>query len=94
VVINGSILENPTKSQIFDRISDALTPSLHSTRSDFLAEPSLKLVYEALVSRKKGQSGPNREFKNSVACHDSSNSSPPFPIRESSPTREMKPSLV
>jgi hypothetical protein len=53
VVINETILENPTKNQIFDKVNETLTPSLRSSRSDFMAEPSSKVVYEALVSRTK-----------------------------------------
>jgi hypothetical protein len=51
VVINGAILENPSKNQIFDKVNDALTPTLRSSRSDFLKEPSSKLIYDALASR-------------------------------------------
>jgi len=54
VVINGTIhLENPTKNQIFDRVNETLTPSLKSSRSDFMAEPSSKIVYETLISKTK-----------------------------------------
>lgn len=53
VVINGTIsLENPTKNQIFDRVSEMLTPTLKSSRSDFMLEPSAKLVYETLAKTK------------------------------------------
>jgi hypothetical protein len=53
-VINGTVpLENPTKNQIFDRVNEMLTPSLKSSRSDFMLEPSSKLVYETLASKTK-----------------------------------------
>ena len=54
VVINGTIsLENPTKNQIFDRVNEMLSPSIKSSRSDFMAEPSSKLVYETIASKAK-----------------------------------------
>jgi len=53
VVINGTTtLENPTKNQIFDQVNESLTPSIKSTRSDFMLEPSSKPVLEAVTSRK------------------------------------------
>jgi len=51
VVINGAILENPSKNQIFDKVNDAITPTPRSSRSDFLTEPLSKLIYDALASR-------------------------------------------
>lgn len=54
VVINETIsLENPTKNQIFDRVNETLTPSITSSRSDFMVEPSHKLVSEALAAKTK-----------------------------------------
>jgi len=53
VVINGMVLENPTKNQIFDRVNETLTPSLRSSKSDFMIEPSSKVIYEALISKTK-----------------------------------------
>jgi hypothetical protein len=55
VVINGTMppLENPTRNQIFDRVNETLTPSLKSTKSDFMAEPSSRVVYETLMSKSK-----------------------------------------
>jgi len=54
VVINGVLpLENPTKNQIFDRVNEMLTPSLKSSKADFMLEPSSKLVYETISSKSK-----------------------------------------
>ena len=53
VINNEAILENPTKNQIFDRVNETLTPSLKSSRSDFMTEPSSKVVYEALESKSR-----------------------------------------
>jgi hypothetical protein len=61
-----------------------------STRLGGLSESTLRKPVQGRVP--PGPNPVSSQF-NRVA-HDSSNSSPPFPMRESSPTKEMKPSLV
>lgn len=49
VVIGGqSPLENPTKNQVFDHVNEMLTPTIKTTKADFMKEPSLGVVVEAL----------------------------------------------
>lgn len=54
VVVNKELyLENPTKSQILDRLNENLAPKISSTASVFHTEPSSKVVYESVVARIK-----------------------------------------
>ena len=50
VVIGGkTLLENPTKNQIFDHVNEMLTPAIKTTKTDFMKEPSWNLVVDALA---------------------------------------------
>ena len=52
VVIGGkTLLENPTKNQIFDGVNEMLAPRIESTKVDFMQEPSLSVVTKALATR-------------------------------------------
>lgn len=52
VVLGGkTLLENPTKNQIFDGVNEMLAPRIESTRIDFMKEPSLGLVTQALAAK-------------------------------------------
>ena len=52
VVIGGkTLLENPTKNQIFDGVNVMLAPKVESTKADFMKEPSLGVVTQALATK-------------------------------------------
>jgi hypothetical protein len=50
VVIGGKApLENPTKNQIFDHVNEMLTPTIETTKADFMKEPSWPVVVDAML---------------------------------------------
>lgn len=63
---------------------------------DLVVRPTVILAVQGMWVSAEGQGpvGIRGEQTTALPGHDSSNSSPPVPMRESAPTREMKPSLV